>query len=85
MNRKIKLLQFILLVLSVLISKSVYVEGVQNTAQLQEIATVSSGSIIFDLHVIENSLFFIDRGGLNIYDISNTSEISYIIRSWFVY
>jgi hypothetical protein len=56
----------------------VLAEDLQSTIRLEEKVTISSGSVIFDLHVANNLLYFLDKGGFNIYNITDFSQISFV-------
>ena len=66
-----KFLPMMILLILTLQSQSVLTESLQSAVQLEEITTISPCSVIFDLHVTESLLYFIDNGGLNIYNVSD--------------
>ncbi|MFX0151655.1 MAG: LVIVD repeat-containing protein [Candidatus Hodarchaeota archaeon] len=68
---------FILIILTTQI-QSVLAEDLQCTVQLEEKGTISSGSVIFDLYVANNLLYFLDKGGFNIYNVTDISQISFV-------
>ncbi len=77
---EVMLFFFNLMIFLILTSQiqSVLAEDLQSSVQLEEKTTISSGSVIFDLHVADNLLYFIDKGGLNIYSVSDLSQVTLV-------
>ena len=70
----------ILTVLTILILSlqvhSVIAQESQSKVILEEKITICPGSVIFDLHVTDNSLYFIDREGFKIYNVTDISQVN---------
>ncbi|MFX0173183.1 MAG: LVIVD repeat-containing protein [Candidatus Hodarchaeota archaeon] len=78
MNFKQNFCILLILIIHTAQIQSVLAEDLQSTVRLEEKVTILSGSVIFDLYVVSNLLYFLDKGGFNIYNTTDISQISFV-------